>query len=181
MNNTTRLVLLLSLAVSVSTVALLYARWEYREHGRLTVVGLALLCLMLFVPNLVLDYATDYRLPSTVTGYVGIAIGGLGLALCLVSITFFRSPSKVFCLDTGSLTITGPYRWSRNPQYVGWLLFLLGFSLTDWSLWCLAVLVVVAVSLHLLVLIEEEHLRRVFGEPYVEYWSRVSRYVGRLS
>ena len=108
-------------------------------------------------------------------------VGGLGLALCLVSITFFRSLSKVLCLDAGKLTITGPYRWSRNPQYVGWLLFLLGFSLTDWSLWCLAALVVVAVSLHLLVLIEEEHLRPVFGGPYIECCHRVSRYVGRLS
>jgi protein-S-isoprenylcysteine O-methyltransferase Ste14 len=180
-DNSTRLTLLLALAVSVSVVALLYARWEYRERGRLTFVGLALLCVMLFVPNLALDYATDYRLPSTLAGYVGVVVGGLGLALCLVSIAFFRSPSKVLCLDTGTLTIAGPYRWSRNPQYVGWLLFLLGFALTDWSLWCLPALVVVAVSLHILVLIEEEHLRRVFGAPYIEYFSRVSRYVGRPS
>lgn len=36
------------------------------------------------------------------------------------------------------LDYAGPYRWSRNPQYVGWLLFVLGFALNDWSLWCLA-------------------------------------------
>jgi len=76
------------------------------------------------------------------------------------------------------LTVTGPYRWSRNPQYVGWFLFLLGFALNDWSLWCLAALLVVAISLHLLVLVEEEHLRRVFGEPYVEFCRRIPRYVG---
>jgi protein-S-isoprenylcysteine O-methyltransferase Ste14 len=86
---------------------------------------------------------------------------------------------KVLCLDKDKLTTAGPYRWSRNPQYVGWLLFLLGFSLTDWSPWCLAVLVVVGISLHLLILIEEEHLRRVFGDPYKEYCRRVSRYLGR--
>jgi uncharacterized membrane protein YcjF (UPF0283 family) len=76
-----QLTFLLALAVSVSTVALLYARWEYRERGRLTLVGLALLCAMLFVPNLVLEYATVYRLPSTLPGYIGVVLGGLGLGI----------------------------------------------------------------------------------------------------
>ena len=58
------------------------------------------------------------------------------------------------------------------------VLFLLGFALNDWSLWCLAALLVVAISLHLLVLIEEEHLRRVFGEKYVEFCSKTPRYIG---
>ena len=160
MDNSTRLAFLLALAVSVSTVALLYARWEYRERGRLTLVGLALLCAMLFIPNLVLEYATNYRWPSTLLGYIGVVVGGIGLGLCILSVAFFRSLPKVLCLDKGELTIAGPYRWSRNPQYVGWLLFLLGFSLTDWSLWCLAALAVVGISLHLLILIEEEQLAK---------------------
>jgi protein-S-isoprenylcysteine O-methyltransferase Ste14 len=40
----------------------------------------------------------------------------------------------------------------------------------------LAALLIVGASLHLLVLIEEEHLRRVFGEPYIEFCRRVPRY-----
>jgi len=95
---------------------------------------------------------------------------------CLAGVLAFRSASKVLCLDSGKLTASGSHQWSRNPQYLGWFLFLLGFALTDWSLWCLAALLVVAASLHLLVLIEEEHLRRVFGEPYREYCRRVPRY-----
>ena len=84
----------------------------------------------------------------------------------------------MMCQDVGALTQSGIYHWSRNPQYVGYLLFLLGFALTDWSIWCLAALLVVAISLHLLVLIEEEHLRRVFGEQYIDFCQRVPRYVG---
>ena len=74
---------------------------------------------MLFVPNLILEYATTYELPTTVLDYVGVVIGGFGLALCLISIVFFRSMPKVLCVDPGALTTAGPYRWSRNPQYVG--------------------------------------------------------------
>jgi protein-S-isoprenylcysteine O-methyltransferase Ste14 len=131
---------------------------------------------MLFVPNLILDYTTSFEKPSALVDYIGILVGAGGLALCLMSITRFRSLPKVLCLDAGELTNTGPYRWSRNPQYVGWILFLLGYALTDWSFWCFAALLALAVSLHLLVLVEEEHLRRVFGEPYIDFCRRVPRY-----
>ncbi|UCF38610.1 MAG: isoprenylcysteine carboxylmethyltransferase family protein [Acidobacteriota bacterium] len=174
------LIILLALTVPVSTAALLYARWEYRRRGKLTLLGLALVSAMLFVPNLILEYATTYERPSTVLDFVGVLVGGSGLALCLISVTAFRSVPKTFCIDAGNLTTAGPYRWSRNPQYVGWVLFLLGFALNDWSLWCLAALLTVAISLHLLVLVEEEHLRRVFGEKYVEFCRKVPRYAGRV-
>jgi len=168
----------LALSILVSAVALLYARWEYRRRDKLTLVGLLLLCAMLFVPNLILEYATMYEMPGTPLDYFGVVVGVVGLVLCLYGMVFFRSVPKILCVDAGQLTTSGPYRWSRNPQYVGWLLFLLGFALNDWSLWCLAALLVVAISLHLLVLVEEEHLRRVFGEHYVEFQRKTPRYAG---
>jgi len=169
---------LLILTVPVTTLALLYARWEYRKRGRLTVFGLALVCAMLFVPNLILEYATTYQMPGTLLEYLGVLVGAAGLLLCLVSVAAFRSVPKVLCVDPGRLTTAGPYRWSRNPQYLGWFLFLLGFALVDWSLWCLAALLAVAINLHLLVLVEEEHLLRTFGEPFAEFCRRVPRYAG---
>ena len=168
----------LVLAILVSTVALLNARSEYRKRGKLTVFGVFLLCAMLFIPNLVLEYATSYELPETVLDYLGAVIAVVGLAICVASIVHFRSISKVFCIEPGELTVSGPYRWSRNPQYLGYFLFLLGFTINDWSTWCLAALLVVAISLHLLVLIEEEHLRRAFGEQYARFLREIPRYVG---
>jgi protein-S-isoprenylcysteine O-methyltransferase Ste14 len=169
---------LLALTVPVSAVALIYARWEYRKYGKLTLLGLLLLCAMLFIPNLVLEYATTYEMPRTPLDYFGVFVGIVGIALCLAGIIHFKSVWKVLCVDAGKLTLTGPYTWSRNPQYVGWVLLLLGFSLNDWSLWCLAALLVVAISLHLLILVEEDHLRRVFGEHYIAFCRRVPRYAG---
>ena len=169
---------LLLLTIPVTAVALIYARWEYRNRGNLTWIGLSLLLAMFLMPNLVIEYATVYAMPRTLLAYIGIVVGIVGVLLCLISLTFFGSMLKVFCLDAGELTVSGPYRWSRNPQYVGWFLFLLGFSLTDWSLWCLAALIVVTLNVHLLVLVEEEHLRRVFGKRYAEYCRRIPRYAG---
>lgn len=172
------LTFLLALTVPVTAFAVLYARWEYRQRGKLTLMGLFFLCAMLLVPNILLEYATRYELPDTALDYFGVVVGAVGIVLCVGGITTFRSLRKVLCLDAGKLATTGPYRFSRNPQYVGYFLFLLGFSLTDWSLWCLAALLVVATSLHLLVLVEEEHLLRVFGEPYVEFQRAIPRYAG---
>ena len=169
---------LLASTIPVSAIALLFARREYRTRGNLSLPGLLLLCLMLFMPNLVFHYAVSYRIPDTMLGYAGALISLAGLVLCLVAVIFFKSLSKVLCMDAGHLTVSGPYRYSRNPQYVGWLIFLFGYALMDWSLWCLAALVVVAVSLHFLVLIEEEHLQRVFGDRYRDFCRQVPRYAG---
>lgn len=169
---------LLVLTVPVAAAALLVARREYRQRGKLSIAGLALVCAMLLVPILLLHTAISYALPVTLLDFLGVVTGAAGLALCLASMRIFHSAAKVFCLDAGKLTTWGPYRWSRNPQYVGAFLFLLGFALNEPSLWSLAALLAIAASLHLLVLVEEEHLLRTFGEGYAQFCRTVPRYVG---
>lgn len=172
------LIYFLLLALAITPLALLFARFEYRRHGSLSALGLALLVAMFLASNLILEYATTYEMPSIALDYIGVLIGAAGALLCLISMIVFRSPLQVLCLDSGTLAVTGPYRWSRNPQYVGWFMFLLGFALNDWSWWCLAAMTIIATYLHLLILIEEEHLNRVFGEQYAKYCRMVSRYFG---
>ncbi len=166
------------LSITVSALALGYTRWEYRKRGKLTLAGSLLLCAMLLVPNLILHYTATYELPATPIDYVGVAIGTIGLIICAAGIGAFRSIGKVFCLATPRLTQSGVYGWSRNPQYVGWVLFLLGFALNEWSLWSLLAVVLVALSLHLLVLIEEEHLRLRLGREYADFCEKTPRYFG---
>ncbi|MEE4217482.1 MAG: hypothetical protein V2I48_07740 [Xanthomonadales bacterium] len=62
---------------------------------------------------------------------------------------------------------TPPVTW---VDYLGLIIAITGLAL------CLAALLVTAVSLHYLVLIEEQHQRSVFGEPYVEFCHNVPRY-----
>jgi protein-S-isoprenylcysteine O-methyltransferase Ste14 len=168
--------MLLVLSLPVTAIALLYARREYRVRGRLSPLGLLLLCAMILIPNLMLEYATRYQWPSTPLDYLGVMIGVMGLAVCITGMASFNSLQKVLCIETGQLADSVIYRWSRNPQYLGWFLFLLGFALNDWSWWCLIALMVSAVSLHLLVLVEEEHLRKHFGDAYARFCDEVPRY-----
>jgi len=72
----------------------------------------------------------------------------------------------------------GPYRWVRNPMYLGALLVLIGFGLWHASL-SMVLLALPALALaHLfVVLYEEPTLRRRFGMPYVAYLALVNRWV----
>jgi protein-S-isoprenylcysteine O-methyltransferase Ste14 len=73
---------------------------------------------------------------------------------------------------TTALVVRGPYRVSRNPMYLGFTLFCIGFSLWINTLWPLAVLpIVLAILNRGVILREEEYLDR--REGYGSYRARV--------
>lgn len=86
--------------------------------------------------------------------------------------------------NTG-LVMSGPYRYVRHPQYLGFLLLTSG--LTAWSYWALmhtrgigwlsptetvALWVVILIAYVILGLAEEMYLTREFGEEYLSYKNR---------
>ena len=75
---------------------------------------------------------------------------------------------------------TGPYRWVRNPIYIGALLVVLGEAWLFMSLPLLAYAGVMAVVFHLFVIgYEERRLRHRFGDTYLEYRRQVPRWIPR--
>jgi protein-S-isoprenylcysteine O-methyltransferase Ste14 len=81
------------------------------------------------------------------------------------------------------LVITGPYRFVRNPMYVGMGFVLLGEALVfpniSEVLLVLMVVLWAAVTLFI-VAFEEPVLRRMFGEDYEAYCRQVRRWIPRL-
>jgi protein-S-isoprenylcysteine O-methyltransferase Ste14 len=71
----------------------------------------------------------------------------------------------------------GPYRFTRNPMYLGHLIFLTGLAITFWSWFALIVLAVRAVWFHRRVLHDEARLEKIFGAEYAAYRSRVKRWI----
>jgi protein-S-isoprenylcysteine O-methyltransferase Ste14 len=71
----------------------------------------------------------------------------------------------------------GPYRLTRNPMYLGHLIFLLGLALTLSSWFALVILVVRAAWFHRRVLQDEERLTNIFGAEYTAYRARVKRWL----
>jgi protein-S-isoprenylcysteine O-methyltransferase Ste14 len=71
----------------------------------------------------------------------------------------------------------GPYRFTRNPMYLGHLIFLLGLALTFWSWFAAVILVGRALWFHRRVLQDEQRLEGIFGAEYAAYRSRVKRWI----
>jgi protein-S-isoprenylcysteine O-methyltransferase Ste14 len=75
------------------------------------------------------------------------------------------------------IVATGPYRWVRNPMYLGHLIFLAGVALLLRSWLAAAVLALHAVWFDRRVRDDERRLAGLFGEPYREYCRRVKRWI----
>jgi protein-S-isoprenylcysteine O-methyltransferase Ste14 len=72
----------------------------------------------------------------------------------------------------------GPYRWVRNPMYIGALAVIVGFGLWNRSLSMPALAMVAFAAAHLFVVAyEEPTLRARFGAQYGEYLARVNRWI----
>lgn len=71
----------------------------------------------------------------------------------------------------------GPYRYVRNPMYLGHLIFMLGLAVTFWSWFATALFAVNAVWFHHRVLSDEARLRTRFGAEYADYQAQVKRWI----
>jgi protein-S-isoprenylcysteine O-methyltransferase Ste14 len=72
---------------------------------------------------------------------------------------------------------TGPYRYTRNPMYLGHLIFMMGLAVTFWSWFALLLLAARAIWFHRRVLRDERRLEARFGAEYVAYRRQVSRWI----
>ncbi len=75
------------------------------------------------------------------------------------------------------IVVQGPYRYTRNPMYLGHLFFMLGLALTFWSWFALLLFVARAAWFQYRVMGDEERLAATFGVEYEAYRKRVKRWV----
>ncbi|MEW9095325.1 MAG: methyltransferase [Clostridiaceae bacterium] len=103
--------------------------------------------------------------------YVGLVIYGLGVLLCLVSVSNFAKPAE------NGINLKGLYWISRNPMYVAYFIYFLGCVLLTQSLILLVILLVFQISAHWIILSEERWCIKKFGEEYINYMNKVRRYI----
>ncbi len=78
------------------------------------------------------------------------------------------------------LVSTGLYAYTRNPMYLGHIIFLIGLTLTLKS-WLAAVITLgTAIWFHNRVVGDEKNLIAQLGEPYVDYLNNVKRWIPGL-
>jgi len=113
-----------------------------------------------------------------------ISVGGgtlsiiIGMAIYFASVVAFGSMKRLSGLDARQLITSGIYRWSRNPQYVGWMLVLVSIALLRTSGMVLLLAALYWISFLIYLPLEEQLLERLYGIPYQQYRKTTHRYFG---
>jgi protein-S-isoprenylcysteine O-methyltransferase Ste14 len=137
--------------------------------------------LLIYLPARLLASAGIVRPPEIAAPQIaGMIVGSIGAALALWCIFTFATIGKGTPAPFDpprKLVIRGPYRFVRNPMYVGAILALAGAALFYKSAPLLAYAAAFLVVCHIFVLAyEEPTLRRRFGPEYEPYCERVKRW-----
>lgn len=158
------------------------APWFYRQ--RFTVFGLVYGAA--FFLGYMLAGFTGLRLaPVFVTSGRPVTVGALAVACVLggyalrVWASSYLAAAIVWKQDVhvGELRVSGPYRFTRNPLYLGNVIQSVGVGLLGpWPVFVLVVAGVLALDLALIV-VEERTLDREAGAAYARYRARVARFV----
>lgn len=136
-------------------------------------VSLALL-LGRFMP---LHFAPDWSMLFKGLGMVG---AGAGLWLVVSGYAqLIRCRTALLSSSPASHLVTsGPYRFSRNPIYLGYTLLMLGAGLMSSSLWLLGGAAITAVVTHAWIIrSEEKHLLARFGCDFECYCRRTRAWI----
>ena len=118
--------------------------------------------------------------PAVIAGMV-VTAAGLAIALwCALAFALIGRGTPAPFDPPRRLVARGPYRFVRNPMYLGAVLALLGVALYYRSLALLGYACAFLLAAHLFVVgYEEPTLRRTFGSHYEAYRASVPRWVPR--
>ena len=119
---------------------------------------------------------------SRSVGWLALAGGAVVVAWCLGAFVVDGRGTPALFDVPRRLVARGPYRYARNPMYIGAALLLLGFGLYQRSPAIVAFVPAWWLLFHMLVVLyEETTLRGKFGPAYDEYCRRTPRWIPRSS
>src|SRR6185436_2021748 len=109
------------------------------------------------------------RTPSRVLAAV-LLLPGFGLLLWSLWLFLRARTSPLPMRPTTTIVRSGPYRWTRNPMYLGMLLLYLGVAFLFDVRWALVLSpALVALVSQLVIAKEERYLEASFGDEYQRY------------
>ena len=159
------------------------ARWQARGGPR-NRVRPTLVYAGAFLLALVLQDRLEWRIDPIQTGAVqrgaGLLLVASGTALFLWCLALFLDVGTGLMPDRASerLVTSGPYRLSRNPQFVAFTAVYLGSALLLNVAWPIVLLPAAMLITHRFVIRrEEQYLTRTFGGAYAAYQTQVRRWL----
>jgi protein-S-isoprenylcysteine O-methyltransferase Ste14 len=142
---------------------------------------------LVYLISILLGVAVRYAArPLAVAAYrylvltVGVAVILAGLWLIVGALTLFKrtgqdpKPWK----PTPEIVLSGPYRFTRNPMYLGLTCIQIGLGLALNNVWISFLAVFSLLAVHFIAVIpEENYLTEKFGDSYRGYLAKVRRYL----
>ena len=146
------------------------------------VVRPPIMLLLAFLLGLLADWL--YPLKFVPAAVPNVLLGSFifidGFALVVWAITTIRAAGTHVqtTQPTTAIVAEGPYRFSRNPIYLGMFLGLIGLAIAFNTIWILvALLAFYAVIRYGVIAREEAYLTRKFGDVYRGYQAQVRRWL----
>jgi protein-S-isoprenylcysteine O-methyltransferase Ste14 len=138
--------------------------------------------LLVYLPTRVLSWSGIVRPAAIAWPHImGLIVGSIGALValsCIFTFAWLGSGTPAPFDPPRRLVIRGPYRFVRNPMYIGAGLALAGAALFFKSMPLLAYGGLFLLVTHLFVVYyEEPALRRTFGQEYQAYCRRVRRWL----
>jgi len=142
--------------------------------------------LLVFVPGRILERSAMVKpaqLGAVECAGIVVAVAGGAIALwCIMTFVLVGRGTPAPFDPPRKLVVKGPYRYVRNPMYIGAALALSGAALFYRSAPLFGYAVVFLLVAHVFVVsYEEPTLVRLFGAEYEAYRARVGRWLVRLS
>ena len=116
----------------------------------------------------------------TITLVFGALLLLIGAVLAVWAQWIFRKENTTTdpTQTSAKLVTWGPYKFSRNPMYLGLFLAFMGVDMILTFVWSLVLLIFVLYYVNWIVIpVEEKQLQKTFGETYVQYCMKVRRWL----
>jgi len=139
---------------------------------------------LVYLIGVALEHVWPVSLGSDVRGRVTTAVGAVLFAVGVLIavwglVTFHRARTTTVPGESSSRLVTwGPYRFSRNPMYVGLTIAYLGEAFLQRHVWPGALLPLVLAYVNWAVIpVEQARLTEVFAAEYAAYQRQVRRWL----
>ncbi len=119
-------------------------------------------------------------LPENLSIWIGVPLMLIAFPIAVMAFKTFKKAENDPAVRTPTTTIVsvGIYRLTRNPMYLSMAILYLGITCWVNSLWSLLFLIPVLIVVNAGVIKrEEKYLEEKFGEEYLQYKSKVRRWL----
>ncbi len=158
-------------------------RKDYQNKGRTTWITIILETLIfalhanfsyLFIPAV---WPNLPSLPSDILqlsiGFLLICIGIIATLIAMLSLGFKR----LFGQESDSIKQSFFYGFTRNPQLVAYGFAVIGFAVLWPSWYSFFWILLYGLIAHMMIITEEEYLRKMHGDAYEQYCKQIPRYI----